>query len=759
MTMLRYIHITYDAVMAFASGRTFQSAEFEEGAKIAQLFKHKVCGGWNNAQIMLHEAKNGIFFFTSSIKKNQGVCFDMQSFDISELSEDKIISIFQKVMKYCIRYFNQLPLTNYEKHIPNTKVALIYPFPFLAAKDVEKIQIDRNSSKKNRKGLDFLCVYYFGREEKTVNFSSLNKASDELKDISTVSVQSQNANVKVELSVASLETPDLSIDSRIGFAQWMNYLTETQKSFIEKGVTGPERLEGAAGTGKTLSMVLRCIYVLRSKIQSTEEYHIIFITHSLATKERIEDIFISNWPDFDNYKENPESQKKQSILITTLQEWSVAHLGINSIHEDEYIDKDAASSKEWQIMYIEQAYEKERKDEREWRSYEPILSDSFKNFLSSTPHNNLLEMLQMEVAVMIKGRAHQNYEVYCKMTRPKYSMPLENEGDFNFMFRVYNNYQAILMRMNQYDSDDIILSAYGQISTPIWARRRISEGYDVTFIDETHLFNLNELTLFHYINKPETQNNIIFAIDRSQAVGEWTIENDEIHKSLPIVAKESERSFSTVFRSSPDITSLAFNILSSGATLFTNFENPLEYASFNFTCEEEEKAIVPTYKMYSDDAQMIESAYSWIDAYVKSKKTSSRANVIMLFSDHDLLLQATNYAKSKHKPFEILQSRSDAQAIKKAHEGSKYLLGGVDFAGGLEFDAVIILGVDGQRVPPATNEREISYQFASYAWHNRMYVAVTRAKYAVVIMGVKSYGVSPILSNAIKRECLKFEEV
>ena len=36
-----------------------------------------------------------------------------------------------------------------------------------------------------------------------------------------------------------------------------------------------------------------------------------------------------------------------------------------------------------------------------------------------------------------------------------------------------------------------------------------------------------------------------------------------------------------------------------------------------------------------------------------------------------------------------------------AFEGNKYILGGIDYVGGLEFEAVVIIGVDEGRVPPS----------------------------------------------------------
>jgi hypothetical protein len=73
--------------------------------------------------------------------------------------------------------------------------------------------------------------------------------------------------------------------------------------------------------------------------------------------------------------------------------------------------------------------------------------------------------------------------------------------------------------------------------------------------------------------------------------------------------------FNTVFRSSPDIVNLAFNILSSGVTLFKNFENPLAYSSFNFTKEEETKCLVPRYIFYSSDDEMLEQTFNEAEKY------------------------------------------------------------------------------------------------------------------------------------------------
>lgn len=67
------------------------------------------------------------------------------------------------------------------------------------------------------------------------------------------------------------------------------------------------------------------------------------------------------------------------------------------------------------------------------------------------------------------------------------------------------------------------------------------------------------------------------------------------------------------------------------------------------------------------------------------------------------------------------------ETVKLATKICRFLIAGIDYVGGLEFDGVIIVGVDKGRVPPVVSDNYTeSSHFLNYAWHNRMYVAVTR---------------------------------
>ena len=467
-------------------------------------------------------------------------------------------------------------------------------------------------------------------------------------------------------------------------------------------------------------------------------------------------VFQNNWPDFIAHQEVDDNKPFISVCITTLQEWSAMHLGTSRISDNEYLDKDASESKYYQTLYVEQSID--RVLEKNRSTYETLCSPDFWGFITDSPKEFVVEMIQREIAEIIKGRASEDFDVYKSLDRPKYSLPVKKDSDLNFLFNVYEEYQDSLAKVGQYDSDDIVLTALGHINTPIWKRRRVKEGYDACIIDETHLFNLNELSIFHYINKPDCKNNIVFAIDKSQAFGDWGITNRMVSDSLSIEEglPASETRFATVFRSSPDIVNLAFNILSSGATLFTNFENPLNYSLFNFNHDDDRKSRVPSYYLVDTDSQIINKGFSIAEEYFGSTE-SSRSDILIVSTTDNLMVELEKYGKRHNKPYVILKSRNDTKTVREAKDNNKYILSSIEYVGGLEFNAVIILGVDEGRVPPSGATRE-SFHYMNYMWHNKMYVAVTRAKYAVFCVGLITRGISPILESAVNSEILRIEE-
>ena len=213
---MKYVYISLDAINAFASIRQYQSIDYELGENLYRVLVGNL-SLFEDKTILFKRLESGIVFYTSQMDKNRGLLFDLATFDAFQKQDSKsVITIFQKILKYAVKYFNNLTYAPCEKDV-NATTTIIYPFPFTATKNVYKILVDRNSSKLDRKGKNILTVYYSGdNTHVTVSFTSLNKAMEEMKSASFNLEQSRSASPVDSFHITNLDELDLSIDARVG---------------------------------------------------------------------------------------------------------------------------------------------------------------------------------------------------------------------------------------------------------------------------------------------------------------------------------------------------------------------------------------------------------------------------------------------------------------------------------------------------------------------------------------------------------------
>jgi superfamily I DNA/RNA helicase len=213
-------------------------------------------------------------------------------------------------------------------------------------------------------------------------------------------------------------------------------------------------------------------------------------------------------------------------------------------------------------------------------------------------------------------------------------------------------------------------------------------------------------------------------------------------------------SFTSIFRCSPEIVNLAFSVTSSGATLFTNFDDPLAAAASMFTEADEKKCASPTYELLPNDEEMIRQSFQVADQFV-TEMQSTRGDVAIVCFGNEVFADTERFARNANKPIEIVQHRGDFDVVRRARNSGRFVLSTPDYIGGLEFDGVILVGVDKGRVPPKpTRDSFDSANFVSYATHQRLYVAITRARYRITILGVKARGISDLLANAVSNQLI-----
>jgi superfamily I DNA/RNA helicase len=759
---MKYVIIDDGAIDEIVSSRTLQSTEFEQGKTFASVLVGQAKSANLSSTMSMIAEGEGLAIFGSNVSKDSKyVVIDIEQSKIFEiLNESEALFATQKLLRFIKKIWSGFSLTHSEKMIAGTSKSVLFPFQYRQTPFRIVIERDPMSDRLAKRDVagNFLLVYKSGYEsadasKEVAELTNFRKAFEALpayrgklgsrRDTSAATGATVN-QLQVSMLGGSNE-PASSIFR--GYEEWMPMLTLQQREFIDAPIVGPHRIEGAAGTGKTLCLMLKAIKTLRMKEQEKTPYQAVFISHSDATKRAVKEFLsvIDPWA----FSERDPNIDQRFLKVCTLSELCADQLR-QHISASEFIDRDAMESKGLQLLYIAESLDKVMKTD--YLSHKRYLSNDFNDYLINEDRWKVAEMLQHEISVVLKGRASEDFDKYKKIPFLSYGLPLSSEADKGFVFTIFKEYQQRLGDSGQFDTDDVVLTAIGQLDTPIWRRRRVKEGYDALFVDETHLFNMNELHIFHYFTKREGPYPIVYSVDRSQAVGDQGWNSDEIQNSIMDSEEAAKNRFNTIFRSSPQIANVAFSVVSSGATLFTNFDNPMEMFSSAFTDADERLSREPTYYNVANEEALIEASFDRADR-LQTELACRKSDILVVSLDSELVTKLEKFAAEKNKPILVLKKRGDIKAIEAAKKSGQLVIAHADYVGGLEFYGVVIVGLDGGRVPPTIDHQsDSSKNFLAYSAHNRLYVAISRARYRLEMLGEKARGPSKLIEPAIGAE-------
>lgn len=550
---MNFLLFDRSAIEVLVSKSEYQSTEYYLG----DLFMQVVLGNVEERlEGLFHRRTDKGIVFSGKRCEFSFLLFDLKQSKLLEKEKDKdcLLLIFQKAFRTSIRIWSQQPFTSSER-IHESK-SIIFPFAY---SDKRRIVIERqpNAKRLEKRGITHsLLAYKYGvedapRDEEIPETDIFTKAGEEyigLKSeiISYFSNNTVSNSINNRTPLVAASTSETVSDG--GF-RYMNYdyqfehLTSSQKNVVtNSNVTSPIRIEGPAGTGKTASMILRAYRLLQEAKSQNRAYRIAFFCHSESTKIEIENSF--NLLEDATYYTSGEGD--QSIKFTTLLSYCIdtTRLGPSQI-----LESDANEAKQYQRLMIEEAFMKVMNTK--YKTYKSLLSSNLNQVLSNLENKGaMILMLQHEFSVQIKGRTDCSIEEYHNLPPIKNALPVETEKDRDFVFHIFREYQKMLSDTHAYDNDDITVEALTQWNAPIWRRQRSEKGFDYIFVDEMHLFNLNEQHAFHYLTKSNEQKDIpiCFALDYSQAIGDrGDVQQDYIEKTF---CNASINNYKTVFRSS-----------------------------------------------------------------------------------------------------------------------------------------------------------------------------------------------------------------
>lgn len=690
------------------------------------------------------------------------VVFDLETLNLFDsISDSEALTALQKTLRFCVKFWDNLALSSSELYVKSSSKAIVFPLPSFASENAFRITIEREPNAKRlakRTSGRYLLAYKSGRTEGNGpnEEASLTNFKKAFEDFSTATAELKNSPVVnqnplslASLNITTLQSTNTPRTPEQGFDRWMHLLTDEQRDFVKSDWNVPHRLEGPAGTGKTLCLVLKTINTLQKCVEENTPHKALFVVPSDELAASIKDRFFGNgFGDYIVDSVSGYSAKTQSVTVITLQKLCSQLLNYE-ISDSELLDKDSIESKNTQLLYLDQVIsEIKTKDLPILSKY---ISAELYNFLCSEDAWTIAHVLRHEVSVIIKGRANGQIDAYKSIPALEYGLPTRSNQDKEYIYSKYQIYQNLLERSNQYDVDDVVISAIGQLDTPIWRRRRQQLGFDSVFIDEVHHFNLNEISILHYLTKSSALVPISYGIDRSQAIGDIGWNDREFQNALGGDSSNSDttkNSVSAIFRSSPEIIELAFCVTASGANLFTNFENPLRSVTETFTAEDERKSAKPCITYILDDQDISSATYKQADQMAKSLQVS-KSDILIIVFDEQILSSLLEELRISNKSFKLLNKRGDFNAVDEARKAGCIVISTPEFVGGLEFSGAILIGCEKGRLPQNGSTSDFGRAYLNYQAHNNLYVSITRAKYRIEFIVNKNRGISAVLARAM----------
>ncbi|HEY1692601.1 MAG TPA: UvrD-helicase domain-containing protein [Polyangiaceae bacterium] len=534
----------------------------------------------------------------------------------------------------------------------------------------------------------------------------------------------------------SYETLDWSYDD------WLSRgdrLTSTQREVIQGDILTrqPVRIVGAAGSGKTLLMMLLSIRQLRAAQDNQQDLRAIYVAHNSSMRDKTEqrlrelggDSFLA-------------ATSKQRLEVRTLFDYAREVLGISDLL---LIDRDADASKRYQREIVTDAIKRVFSNHRDAVDASALFKQVSED---SESFDRFADLVVDEISVAIKGQGmttssdkRQYVESERRLSR-LHGVMLQPEREV--LWETFVRYQEDVAReFGLLDADDLALSLLGRLKTPLWELRRPSEGYDFVFIDEAQLFNENEKRLFPLIAKRKAYVPLAIALDQAQQVRSLTSAGIGA-LGIEDVRNETLRS---VHRCSKEILRLAFYVIQHTTDLFG-----ADFPDFTHDTETRRSdANRPPRILASTEQGSAAAAAAAVEAL---RQRNLRQVAVVCFaarywnSLHDELKNTGTTLKVMEGRGEQLANRTQPLVV----------LCKPDAVGGQEFDAVVCVGLEQGVVPLTFHENESLSSALEQQALREMYLAFTRARSELVIVIGRGASPNAILQSAEKQRIVEFEQ-
>jgi hypothetical protein len=537
--------------------------------------------------------------------------------------------------------------------------------------------------------------------------------------------------------------------------QWyQTKLTDEQRAFVDKPYQGPVRLRGVAGTGKTLSLVIKFLRDACSFENAHSEKRFCFLTHSSGTVDLVNGICI----DLDPIGVASGMGKHVTLQVRTLYDLAYEFLRFD-LDKLNPLSLDGREGRQLQSELIASILDTMRA-ELSFARFNDI-SEHLQfgwNRNNTAARERLVSELMNEFASVLDAdgvwAGTDKGEKYAKGQlgyRPTWLMDLPIERDRRFVLEIHRHYRNLLADMDTLSVDQMVGDLNSFLDGNTWDHLKKTRGFDAIFVDELHLFTSIERQVLHKLVRNTVspdgvalRPSIFMAYDVKQSPRDTFTQIGEKDSSLFSASTQLQNSdlikLSKVFRYTPQIAEFLYDL---DAT-FPAIDLAGEWEEYAATAEVAEGER-PTLIIFKDEAELIKIV---VDTAIRQARRLGGRRVAILCVNETLFDHYDKVLKIRFKDRLIHISSRDT-VLDLQHAGKKPILSMPEYVAGLQFEAVHLIHVDAQDAPKEMNIGERRRLISS------VYLGASRAERDLHISCCETRGgAASVLGLALERRTL-----
>lgn len=522
------------------------------------------------------------------------------------------------------------------------------------------------------------------------------------------------------------------------YDQWLEAISDDQRLFVEAMTEKSIRLRGPAGSGKTLALTLKALREVIAARSKGHEIRVVIVTHSWSLATEIADSLTSMGMGFVN-------EIDVFPLLDIAQSISPQYVSDDSGFS--LIGNDSLSGKQAQLLEISELLEDFVHGD--WITYRSGVSTNLAARFESHEHDERLALawdLLVEFGSVIgasaifPGAGAENK--YAQLSRAAWMMPLENSKDIRVVFELYSRYMASLEARSLLTSDQVLADLVNHLETHAWNRARKTQGYDLIFVDEFHLFSPLERQVVHYLSRDVAKYPSVFmAVDPRQSPSEAFIglASDDTHSSTVNgddgMGDIANFELTTVHRFTPQILDLIKHVHHRFPTFDLGKDWDIDFTAVDSSQDQGPipKVILAT----SQEGETFDIAKAVHDLYPRGRMALAIVDRRQWRRFSQL---AAEIGTSGKFHVSTISGRSDVEGIGYRHKG--LVVGPAEYLAGLQFDTVLVAGIPDLQATATVNDRT---RFLSL-----LYLAISRAEREVrIFVNDEDGGIPDVLEQAL----------